>query len=128
MSYCAQIIENNIYFKREDIIKLMKKVKKDIKNGKIKADRAFKEEVLACKNPAELFEAFGFELDEDETSYFLSDEVELIINRYELPFLQSVAEFANDGYIEYSGEDGKRWRYVFKNGQCKKITPKIIWE
>lgn len=75
MSYCAQIIENNIYFKREDIIKLMKKVKKDIKNGKIKADRVFKEEVLACKNPAELFEAFGFELDEDETSYFLSDEV-----------------------------------------------------
>jgi hypothetical protein len=40
-----------------------------------------------------------------------------------------IAQFVkNNSYIECHGEDGYLWRWVFKNGKCKEINPKIVWE
>jgi sugar O-acyltransferase (sialic acid O-acetyltransferase NeuD family) len=42
---------------------------------------------------------------------------------------QSIAKFVQDGtYIEMVGEDGDKWRWLFKNGICKEIYPIITWE
>ena len=31
-------------------------------------------------------------------------------------------------YIEFAGEDGEKWRWVFDGKNAKEIKPKIIWE
>lgn len=42
--------------------------------------------------------------------------------------LKYIAPFVEDGcYIEFSGEEGDLWRYVFSNGACEEIAPEIIW-
>src|SRR5574343_585612 len=42
---------------------------------------------------------------------------------------QTIAPYVeNDSFIEMHGEDGRLWRWFFKNGECKEIEPKIIWE
>jgi hypothetical protein len=42
---------------------------------------------------------------------------------------QSIAKFVQDGtYIEMVGEDGDKWRWVFKNGICKEIYSTLTWE
>jgi hypothetical protein len=33
----------------------------------------------------------------------------------------------NASCIEMSGEEGDLWRWVFKDGRCQEIFPKIIW-
>ena len=43
--------------------------------------------------------------------------------------LDSIAPYVKSGsYIEMFGEDGEIWRWIFKDGRCKEITPKIVWE
>jgi len=32
------------------------------------------------------------------------------------------------GYIEWSGEDGDLFRWVFKDGEVEETTPRIVWE
>jgi hypothetical protein len=32
-----------------------------------------------------------------------------------------------NSYIEMVGEDGDRWRWVFKNGKCEEKYPEVIW-
>ena len=41
---------------------------------------------------------------------------------------QKVAPFVRDGsFIEMYGEDGERWRWIFKNGKCREVTAKVTW-
>jgi hypothetical protein len=41
----------------------------------------------------------------------------------------AIAPFVEDNsYIEMQGEDGRLWRWFFKNSQCREIYPKIEWE
>jgi hypothetical protein len=37
-------------------------------------------------------------------------------------------EGVNSSYIEMYGEDGDKWRWIFKNGKCEEVYPKVIWE
>lgn len=39
-----------------------------------------------------------------------------------------LAEFVEDeSYIEITGEDGDKWRWVFNKGKVKEIKPKLVW-
>ena len=41
---------------------------------------------------------------------------------------QRIAPMVDDGcYLEFSGEDGSLWRWVFKNGKCHEINAMITW-
>ena len=41
----------------------------------------------------------------------------------------AIAPFVKDGsYIEMQGGDGEMWRWVFKDGKCEEIYPKIHWD
>jgi len=40
----------------------------------------------------------------------------------------AIAPFVKEGsFIEMRGEDGEMWRWVFENGNCKEVKPKIKW-
>ena len=44
-------------------------------------------------------------------------------------FLCAVAPFVEKGsYIEVMGKNYTHWRWIFKNNQCYKVFPTIIWE
>lgn len=43
--------------------------------------------------------------------------------------LRCLAPFFRDGdYIEWQGEEGERWRYVFENGKMDILHPTVIWD
>lgn len=33
-----------------------------------------------------------------------------------------------DGYIEWAGEEGDRFRWIFKDGVVTEISPRLVWE
>lgn len=39
-----------------------------------------------------------------------------------------ISPFIDDGYIEMYGEDGDRWRWIFKKGKVETRYPKVEWE
>ena len=109
---------------------LKEKIKKYFEEDKIEGRWIGKGEVLDASNIVELFDALRFEiyLDEEDNLYkidYMSGEK---LDGCELDVFQCMAEFINDSYIEYLGEDGEKWRYVFKDGDCKEVYPKVIWK
>lgn len=43
-------------------------------------------------------------------------------------FLNTIAPFVeSESYITMSGEDNYLWRWIFKDGKMKEITPKVTW-
>lgn len=77
----------------------------------------------------EAMDYIGFAIDiDDKTGDIINIEYinEKIGNLAEA--LKYIAPFVEGGcYIEFGGEDGDLWRYVFSNGACEEIAPEIIW-
>lgn len=77
----------------------------------------------------EAMDYIGFAIDiDDKTGDIINIEYinEKIGNLAEA--LKYIAPFVEDGcYIEFGGEDGALWRYMFSNGACKEIAPEIKW-
>lgn len=47
----------------------------------------------------------------------------------DLEIFKTIAPYVRDGSsIEMLGEDGERWKWVFENGNCHEVRPKIIWD
>lgn len=42
-------------------------------------------------------------------------------------FCNAVAAFIDPGYLEFSGEDSRKWRYVFRDGSWKNVKPVVTW-
>lgn len=43
-------------------------------------------------------------------------------------FCGAIAPFVESGsFLEFKGEDGAAWRYVFKDGNWKEVKPKVVW-
>lgn len=42
--------------------------------------------------------------------------------------LSAIAPFVDRGEIEMEGEDGARWLWRFKNGQCVEVTARIVYD
>lgn len=86
--------------------------------------------ILNAKNLKELLEELRYDSKYDSESGDLLI-IEFTGDKYgnELTIWQVLAPFVeNDTYIEYKGEDGDVWRHIFKNGKCKEVHPKIVWE
>jgi hypothetical protein len=49
----------------------------------------------------------------------LSDEEDL--------FKQIAPMVEDDSFLEYRGEDGELWRWVFRGGKCYELTATITW-
>lgn len=127
MGYYVEITESTVQFKKEKLDQLMETVKSAFKNGKISDGWFDEKEVLNAKTPDKFFEALYFYVSETETSYKIDCLMNEKAHGNELKLYETMAPFADNGYLEYLGEKGERWRYVFKNGHCTIVEPKIIW-
>jgi predicted small secreted protein len=128
MGYCVEITESTVSFDKEKIGKLMEKVKKDFNDGNIIGSWIDKSDVIYSEDVEDFFYALRLAIFEEDDTYkidYLSGEK---LDECELDLYNSMAEFTNDGYIEYLGEDGEKWRYVFKEGKCEEVYPKLSWD
>lgn len=128
MGYCVEINESTVSFDKKNIEKLIAKVKMDFKEGMIDGRWIYESEVIKSANVEEFFDSLRLAIYEEDDTYkidYLSGEK---LDGCELDLYNSMAEFSNDGYIEYLGEDGEKWRYVFKDGKCKEVYPRLSWD
>lgn len=131
MGYCVEISETTFNFDKSNSNEILDKVKKDFKDYDDKELRWIdKSDILQAETIEELFNAFRLELtfNEGKDIYeidYMSGEK---LGGYELDFYKCIAKFINDSYIEYLGEDGEKWRYVFKDGKCEEKYPAEVWK
>lgn len=70
-----------------------------------------------------------YEIEEDDNGnifgiWFIGEKLG---EDYEI--LNAIAPAVENGsYVQMVGEDGEFWRWIFKDGECKEISPKIIWK
>lgn len=67
---------------------------------------------------------YDFEFDSDGNIKEIEYIGEKLGDDYNL--FRKVAPFARDrSFIEMHGEDGKQWRWIFKDGECREVTDKV---
>lgn len=79
-------------------------------------------------NPKKVFQVWQWDLSFDDNGNIsgISFAGDKLVN--ELFFLEIIAPFVTEGsFIEILGEDGERWRWVFKDAKCITVEAIIIW-
>lgn len=127
MGYCIEMSCSTIRIKKDNCGKLLKKLKDFcIKQGSLRwVDiRA----IMNSNSIEEAFEELRYEIYENDNGDYEIDYLSGEKLGDEEIIFESISEFIEDGYIEYLGEDGDKWRFVFSNGEMETKCPKIIWE
>ena len=73
--------------------------------------------------------AFDYEFTFDDENNI--DGIEFVGEKLleEYKVFKKIAPYVKDGsFIEMAGEDSAIWRWVFHNGTCDEVAPKISWE
>ena len=127
MGYCMSKDEASFMIRHENKAKALEKVKDWAKKqGRLAwiDDSDFEEETLEkvlenIRWKVELDKFYNI-VDIDFTGEKLGDETKIF---------GSFAEFVEPGsYIQMTGEDGDKWRWVFDGKECKWLDPKISWD
>ena len=129
MGYCVDITESTFSFNKSKENEIMECIKDFTKSYKKRLQWIKKDEVLKSTTILEIFSNFRLELEYEEITDtyeidYMSGEK---LGNYELDFYKAIAKYVNDGYIQYTGEDGETWRYVFKGGECEEAYPTLSW-
>ena len=120
MGYCVEISELTFNFNIEKVDEIIKTIKEFTKSTTDELRWIDDSEVFEATNVIEIFSAFRLELalDSTETKYIIDYMSGEKLGGYELDFYNCIAEFINDSYIEYLGEDG----------ESEEKYPTYIWE
>lgn len=129
MGYSARISETKFLIKEENLEDAFIYAKDFLIKYDEKISYVEKEDIEATNNLEDLFEVFGFEIEKDPITLdinkleFVWDKLGNDENLFGL-----IAPYIEEGsYIQWIGEDGDIWRYVFRNGIFEIVTPKIEW-
>ncbi|MGL4453862.1 MAG: hypothetical protein ACRCX8_06685 [Sarcina sp.] len=128
MGYCISVNEENFSFKIENAENILEAIKEGITTQKITEERWIDfNTLLHARTIEEVFDELRFDTkveDDKCTIEFYGEK----FGGYEESVFKCIAPYVEDGYLEYIGEDGDRWRYIFKGGKCREVYPKLIWE
>lgn len=130
MGYCVTVDADNFSFKHSKKKEIMRSIKNAIRNKEIIEERWVDfDKVLKQSTLEGVLDELRFELSFDnETETYKIEFWGEKFGGYEESLFKTIAPYVNNGYIEYIGEDGEKWRYIFKDGVCKEIYPKLVWE
>lgn len=68
---------------------------------------------------------FNFDSNGNITKIELYDDY---IGYDDTSLFNSIAPYVQNGsFIQMIDEEGRQWRWVFNNGKCKQVQPKIVW-
>ncbi len=128
MGYCISVDCDNFSFDLAKADEILEAIKEGIASQKITEENWIDFNVLLhSRTVEEAFEELRFETRVENGKYYLEFCGEKL-GGYEKSLFECIAPYVNDGYLEYLGEDGDRWRYVFKNRKCKEVCPNISWD
>jgi hypothetical protein len=129
MGYSARISETKFLIKEDNLEDSFIYTKDFLIKYDKKISYVEKEDIEATNNLEDLFEVFGFEIDFDSTTGHL-DTIDFVWEKLgeEMILLKQIAPYVEEGsYIQWVGEDGDIWRYVFRNNIFEIIKSKIEW-
>lgn len=130
MGYEISVDAEMFSFDRNRVDDIAAAIKNGIINKEIKNSCwASLKRILNLDTLEEMFDEFGFYmyLNESNDTYKIEFSREKL-DEFEEELFKCIAPYVNDGYLEYLGEDGEKWRYVFKDGVCKEIYPRVEWD
>jgi hypothetical protein len=125
MGYCIELIESNFVIEKSNTTNIVNALKDFAKNftDEYNDDRIMwvdKENIIDSDNIEEIFEEIRYPLIKDNNENYTIDYFcgEKLGDDFEI--FKVIAPYIVDGsYLEYLGEDGEQWKYIFKNGECK---------
>lgn len=129
MGYCVDVERGTFSFDVEKGNEVLELIKQGIRDKKIIEERWINFDILLnSETIEEAFEELRFMLYIDNNKYMIDYFSGEKLGGYEEELFKCIAPCINDGYLEYIGEGGEKWRYIFKNGECREVYPKLIWE
>lgn len=126
MGYCITMIESTIRIKPKNIENILKTLGKYASTRELYYIDVCK--VMRAEDIFDMMRAIRYEV-------ILRDNVGYEIYQFngeklgdDFEIFTQIAPYIEDGYIEYQGEDGDLWRYVFKDGEVNVVYPTLVWE
>lgn len=132
MGYCIRMTKSTISISKENSIKMMDMLSKYIEDNK--PDWMWIDiESLNEHCKSHDFEEVMYDL-RYNVVFYEGDEIykidyfsgEKFGDEYEI--FPMLAPYINNGYIQMLGDDGNRWRWVFKDGKFDEKQPTISWD
>lgn len=126
MGYCVRMNESTIKIKYEYSDNIIDVLQKYIKDNDLPWIDYY--DVMESYTLPMIMESIRYVLTpindyEYEIDYFTGEKL-----GDDFKLFAQIAPYIEDGYIEYQGEDGDLWRYVFKDGKVREVYPKIVWK
>lgn len=124
MGYCMSLEQAKFCIKKRNKLKALYAVKA-LKNGSWVDDGALYE----TKTLEGAMHAWRYVITEDDKHNV--DAIVFVGEKFgddERLFKTLAPYIENGSFLEFHGEDGHMWRYVFKNGVMTDQTAKISWE
>lgn len=127
MGYCIEMEDSTFRILEKNIEEVVSRVREYARNNK--DIRWVDENVLMDKGNGvyAIFEELRYPLTKDGEDYVIAyfDGEKLGDDLY---IFEAIADLVEPSYIEYYGEDGDRFRFVFDGKTCKEVYPRIEWE
>lgn len=134
MGYCVYMEECTIKFRKENMENILQKLSNYFKTDSLRWVNGFNIEDMISKEddedtPLELEEIWDdlrYEIQEQDGYYIVVDFLGEKLGD-DFKFFNLMAEYCEDGYIEFTGEDGERFRFVIKGNKAFEQYPNISW-
>jgi hypothetical protein len=128
MGYCIELTDNNFKIKKENLDDAFKALKEFMKTKK-KVMWVEPSIIIKTKDVFEAFEEIGYPLATDKNGDYILDYFCGEKLGDDLEILKSIAPYVEkDTYIEFVGEDGDKFRFVFDGNKCEDKYPTVKWE
>lgn len=127
MGYEMSLKEQKFFIKKEDKEKALELLK-DLLRSDNEIRWVSKRGIIDSITLEEAIEECCWVLknDGDGNVNGISFEMEKLGDEYKI-FNAIAPTVKNGSFIEMRGEDGNVWRWVFKDGKCEEVKPKIEW-
>lgn len=135
MGYCIYLEESNLKIKKDNMDKILNTLSDFFKGGgSLRWVNGFSIEDMMPEDEydepltlEEIWDDLRYILKEDN-DYYVIDEFYGEKLGDDLKLFQLIAEYCEDGYLQFSGEDGDHFRIIIKDGQAYEKWPELSWE
>ena len=125
--YSIELLESTVSISETNAIELMKHSNECIEHGQLKCGWIDLDNTIrACESEDfnEFMNSLGYIVGLDAGEWYIDDYI-----FSELPdplsIFEVLAEFIDDGYIQFRGGDGVIWTYIFESGKCEEVTGEV---
>lgn len=128
MGYRVEVDNNNFSFDYSKSNEMVNTIKNNVKNKVIPNDYLNIEKIMSSYSIEEILKEFEFDVRvSSESNATISFFGEKFIG-FEDRLFETIAPFANDGYIQCDNEYGECIRYIFKDGICTTKEGMLVWD